>query len=86
MIDFVKLIHLAAAIFWMGGMAFMLLAMRPAVFALLQPPERLVLMGAVWKRFFPIALVSIAILFTTGTNLYTTAFEAIKAATGQGAV
>jgi uncharacterized membrane protein len=86
MIDFVKLIHLVAAILWMGGMAFMLLALRPAAVALLQPPERLMLMGAVWKRFFPIVLVSIVALFTTGTNLYTTAFKAIKAATGQGAV
>lgn len=86
MIDFVKLIHLVAAIFWMGGMAFMLLALRPAVVALLQPPERLMMMGAVWKRFFPIVLVSIVALLTTGTNLYTTAFRAIKAATGQGAV
>lgn len=86
MIDFVKLIHLVAAIFWMGGMAFMLLALRPAAVALLQPPERLMLMGGVWKRFFPIVLVSIVALFTTGTNLYTTAFRAIKAATGQGSV
>ena len=86
MIDIVKLIHLVAAIFWMGGMAFMLLALRPAVGALLQPPERLMLMAAVWKRFFPIVLVSIVALFATGTNLYTTAFRAIKAATGQGTV
>lgn len=86
MIDFVKLTHLVAAIFWMGGMAFMLLALRPAAVALMQPPERLMLMGAVWKRFFPIVLVSIIALFTTGANLYTTAFRAIREATGQGAV
>lgn len=52
-------------------MAFMLLALRPAAVALLQPPERLMMMGAVWKRFFPIVLVSIVALLTTGTNLYT---------------
>lgn len=86
MTDLVKLIHLAAAIVWMGGMAFLLLALRPAAVALLQPPERLKLMGAVWKRFFLIVLVSIVALFSTGSNLYTTAFRAIKAATGQGAV
>jgi len=86
MIDFVKLIHLVAAILWMGGMAFMLIALRPAAIALLQPPERLMLTGAVWKRFFPVVLVSIVALFTTGTNLYTTTFRAIKAATGQGGV
>ena len=86
MIDLVKLIHLVAGILWMGGMAFMLFALRPAAAALLQPPERLMLMGSVWKRFFPIVLVSILALFTTGTNLYTTTFRAIKAATGQGSV
>lgn len=86
MIDLIKLLHLVAAIFWMGGMAFMIMALRPAAIGLLQPPERLMLMGAVWKRFFPIVIVSIIALFGTGTNLYTTAFRAIKAATGQGSV
>jgi uncharacterized membrane protein len=86
MIDFVKLIHLVAAIFWMGGMAFMLLALRPAAIALMEPPERLMLMGAVWKRFFLGVIVSIVALFATGTHLYTTAFRAVKAATGQGSV
>jgi uncharacterized membrane protein len=86
MIDLVKLTHLVAAIFWMGGMAFMILALRPAAVALLQPPERLMLMAGVWKRFFPIVIVSIVVLFGSGTNLYTTTFRAIKAATGQGSV
>ncbi len=86
MIDIVKLIHLIGGILWMGGMTFMLLALRPAATGLLQSPERLMLMGAVWKRFFPIVLVSIVALFTTGTNLYTTTFRAIKAATGMGSV
>lgn len=70
----------------MGGLAFMLLALRPAAIAVLQLPERLLLMEAVWKRFYPVVLVSIVALFSTGTNLYTTAFRAVKTATGQGAV
>jgi uncharacterized membrane protein len=86
MIDLVKLTHLVAAIFWMGGMAFMILALRPAAVALLQPPERMMLMAGVWKRFFPIVIVSIVLLFGTGTNLYTSTFRAIKEATGQGSV
>lgn len=86
MIDLVKLTHLVAAIFWMGGMAFMLLALRPVAVKLLEPPERLILMGAVWKRFFIVVMVSIVTLFASGTNLYTTTFRAIKAATGQGSV
>ena len=86
MYEISKLIHLVAAIAWMGGMTFMLVALRPAAVAVLLPPERLRLMGGVWKRFFAVVLVSIVALFTTGTNLYTTAFRAAKAATGQGSV
>jgi uncharacterized membrane protein len=86
MTDLFKLIHLVAAIFWMGGMAFMLLALRPAAVMLYQAPERLMLMGAVWKRFFPVVLISIVALFTTGSHLYTNVYRAVKAATGQGGV
>lgn len=84
--DLAKLIHLVAAILWMGGMAFMILALRPAAVARLQPPDRLELMGAIWKRFFAIVMVSIVALFATGATLYATAFRAVKAASGEGAV
>jgi len=86
MYEVVKLIHLVAAILWMGGMAFMLLALRPAALAVMDPQSRARLMGAVWQRFFLVVIVSIVALFTTGTNLYTTAFRAAKAATGSGSV
>lgn len=86
MIDYVKLAHLVAGIVWMGGMAFMLVALRPAAVATLQLPERMQLMGAAFRRFFPLVIVSIIALFATGTNLYTTAFRAVKAASGQGSV
>jgi uncharacterized membrane protein len=86
MYEVVKLTHLVAAIFWMGGMAFMLMALRPAALAMMDPQSRARLMGAVWQRFFLIVIVSIVALFTTGTNLYTTAFRAAKAATGSGSV
>src|SRR4051812_1339308 len=58
--------HLAAAIFWMGGMAFMVLALRPAMVAQLQPPQRLPLMAAVLRRFFVVVAASIAVLLLTG--------------------
>lgn len=86
MYDIVKLLHLVAAIVWMGGMAFMLLALRPAAMAVLDGPTRLRLMGAVWQRFFIAIALSIVVLFTTGTNLYTTMFRAAKAAAGTGSV
>jgi uncharacterized membrane protein len=82
----VKLIHLIAAILWMGGMTFMLFALRPAALLILEPQPRARLMGAVWQRFFPLVLVSIAALFITGSNLYTTMFRAAKLASGVGSV
>jgi uncharacterized membrane protein len=62
-------LHLAAAIFWMGGMAFLVLALRPVVHAQLQPPVRLPLMQAVLGRFFVVVTASIAVLLATGGYL-----------------
>jgi len=58
--------HLAAAIFWMGGMAFMVLALRPALAEQLQPPQRLPLLAAVLARFFIVVGLSIAALLLSG--------------------
>ena len=62
-------LHLAGAIFWMGGMAFTLLALRPALQAQLQPPQRLPLMALVLRRFFVLVIASIAVLLATGIPL-----------------
>ncbi|HEY0822643.1 MAG TPA: CopD family protein [Ramlibacter sp.] len=62
-------LHLAAAIFWMGGMAFVLLSLRPALHAQLQPPQRLPLMEQVLRRFFVVVIVSIAVLLASGVPL-----------------
>lgn len=62
-------LHLAAAIFWVGGMAFVVLALRPAAHAVLQPPQRLPLMVQVLRRFFPVVIASIAVLLATGVPL-----------------
>ena len=86
MYDYAKLLHLIAGIVWMGGMTFMLFALRPAALASLQAQPRALLMGEVWKRFYVLVLLAIALLFTTGTHLYTTTFRAAKLATGQGSV
>ena len=70
MYDIIKLLHLVAAVVWMGGMSFMLLALRPAAFEVLEGPVRARLMGAVWRRFFGAVLVAIAVLLATGASLY----------------
>jgi uncharacterized membrane protein len=62
-------LHLAAAIFWMGGMAFVVLALRPVVHAQLQPPQRQPLMVQVLRRFFAVVAASIAVLLATGVPL-----------------
>ena len=70
----------------MGGMTFMLFALRPAALVSLDAQPRAQLMGEVWKRFYALVLLSIVLLFTTGTHLYTATFRAAKLATGQGSV
>jgi uncharacterized membrane protein len=86
MYDYAKLLHLIAGIVWMGGMTFMLFALRPAAIATMEAQPRAVLMGQVWKRFYALVLVSIVVLFTTGTHLYTATFRATRLATGDGGV
>ncbi|MCC6718687.1 MAG: CopD family protein [Acetobacteraceae bacterium] len=65
-----KALHLLGAAIWVGGMFFALLVLRPSL-AVLEPAQRLVLHGQVFRRFFrmiwhvmPIVLVSgYALLF-----------------------
>ena len=75
MYDYAKLLHLMAGIVWMGGMTFMLFALRPAALACMEAQPRAVLMGQVWQRFYAWVLVAIVVLFATGTHLYTSAFK-----------
>ncbi len=62
----IKLTHLAAAIVWLGGMTFILGALRPVAVAQLQPPSRLPLMAGVLSRFFVAVWASIAVLLLSG--------------------
>lgn len=61
-----KFLHLAAAIAWLGGISFMLFALRPAAAEQLAPPQRLPLIVQVLRRFFVGVWVSVAILLLTG--------------------
>jgi uncharacterized membrane protein len=86
MYNFIVLIHLACAIVWMGGMAFMLLALRPAAMATLEAQPRARLMVAVMQRFFAIVCGAVVGLLLTGGHLYTSTFRASKAVMGAGVV
>ena len=60
-----KFLHLAAAIAWLGGVSFMLFALRPAAVQL-APPQRLPLITDVLQRFFRLVWTAIAVLLITG--------------------
>ncbi|WP_431098832.1 DUF4149 domain-containing protein [Polaromonas aquatica] len=61
-----KFLHLAAAIAWLGGVAFMLFALRPVAAEQLAPPQRLPLIAQILRRFFGLVWAAIGILLVTG--------------------
>jgi len=65
-----KFLHLAAAIIWLGGMAFMLLALRPSLSALDGPAQRLPLLAAVLRRFFTLVWAAIGALLLSGLYMF----------------
>lgn len=58
-------VHVLAALFWVGGMAFAYLILRPAA-GPLEAPVRLTLWRNVFARFLPWVAVSIAVLLVSG--------------------
>ena len=64
-----KFLHLVAAIAWLGGVSFMLFALRPAATALLAPPQRLPLIAQVLRRFFVLVWPAIGVLLLTGLTM-----------------
>ncbi len=70
MYTLLKFLHLAAAIVWLGGMAFMLAALRPSLPRVEAPPQRLGLLAAVLRRFFLLVWVSIAVLLASGLYMF----------------
>jgi uncharacterized membrane protein len=59
-------LHLLAATLWVGGMAVMHFAVRPAAVQTLQPPLRLPFMAAALGRFFAWVSVAVLVLLLTG--------------------
>jgi uncharacterized membrane protein len=60
-----KTLHVLAIVAWVGGMFFMMLALRPAAQSL-EPPLRLKLMREALGRFFRVVDVAAAITLVTG--------------------
>lgn len=59
-------LHVLAAIVWVGGMFFAHMALRPSAAEQLEPPLRLTLWAAVFRRFFPWVWLAVVLLFVTG--------------------
>jgi uncharacterized membrane protein len=64
-----KLIHLLAAMIWVGGMFFAYVVLRPAAVDVLEPPQRLSLWNVVFHRFFVWVWVAVAALLASGIYL-----------------
>ena len=64
-----KLIHLLAALIWVGGMFFAYVVLRPAAVEVLEPPQRLRLWDTVLRRFFVWVWGAVATLMVSGLYL-----------------
>jgi uncharacterized membrane protein len=62
-----ELLHLAAAILWMGGMGFMIFALRPAAIVL-EPSARLPFLSKALGYFFRVVWGAIVLLLLTGLH------------------
>lgn len=62
-------VHLLAALFWVGGMAFAHFILRPAAMPL-DPPVRLPLWRRVFERFFPAAGIAALLLLLSGIAMF----------------
>ncbi len=69
MASLIYALHLLAAVLWVGGMAFAILALRPAAHEALEGPQRLALMQGVFQRFFLILWHAVPIVLLTGWGL-----------------
>ena len=61
-------LHILAALYWVGGMAFAYTVLRPAAGAL-DPPVRLPLWRRVFERFLPGVALSILVLLLSGYGM-----------------
>ena len=59
-------LHVLAVVVWVGGMFFAYMALRPAAVETLDPPLRLSLWVATFKRFFPWVWLAVILLPVSG--------------------
>lgn len=59
-------LHVLSDVIWIGGMFLAYMAVRPAAVEVLEPPQRLRLWSAIFRRFFPWVWAAVALLLATG--------------------
>jgi uncharacterized membrane protein len=59
-------LHVLSVVVWVGGMFFAYMALRPAAVEVLEPPLRLQLWVATFKRFFPWVWLAITLILVSG--------------------
>ena len=64
--SFAFTLHLIAAVIWVGGMFFAHMVLRPSAVEKLEPPLRLALWVAVFKRFFFWVWIAVATILISG--------------------
>lgn len=63
---FAHVMHVLAAVVWVGGMFFAYVALRPSAAQVLEPPQRLKLWSQTFARFFTWVWSAIVLLPVTG--------------------
>jgi uncharacterized membrane protein len=66
-------LHVLGAVVWVGGMFAIYVCLRPAL-GTLEPPQRLRLMQATFRKFFPWVWVAIVLLLASGYWMIFTTF------------
>ena len=66
-------LHLLAAVLWVGGMAFAWMVLRPSV-SVLDPPARVALHAAVFRRFFLVVWHAMVVALLTGWAMVAVVF------------
>lgn len=64
------LVHLLAAMAWVGGMFFAYFCLRPAAAQMLQPQQRLPLWAATFERFLKYTAAAAVLILATGLGMY----------------
>lgn len=73
-------LHVMAAVVWVGGMFFAYMVLRPAAATLLEPPQRLSLWVQVFANFFPWVWFAVLTLLFTGYGMLFLFFGGMAAA------